>query len=421
MKVLLAEDSATMRALLVSQLREWEYDITQAVDGVQAWELFEHGDFQLVLTDWMMPEMDGLELIRRIRAAYGHGYVYIVLLTAKVEKDDLVQAMEAGADDFLVKPCDQEELRVRLREGERIIRLERRLEEQNQQLREAQASLVQSEKLASVGQLASGMAHEINNPIAFVTNNLAVIKRDVSDVMRLLSLYESCREQMKQAGAAEALQEIQALEQESDLPWLKENLPRLFESSLKGLSRVREIVNNLREFAHLDEAEYDQMDVTTAIESTLEVLKSDIEAKKIRVQRNYGDSLKILCQPAKIKQLFYSVLLNAIQANPKGGSIAIGVEATETSARIDVTDEGCGMDDESIKKAFEPFYTTKPVGSGTGLGLAISYGIVRDHGGKISIDSQPGKGCTLHIELPTQPSKAVLMGTARLSQENSFL
>jgi DNA-binding response OmpR family regulator len=151
MKVLIADDSRLSRRLLAASLTKWQFEVVEAANGAEAWQLFEREPFPLVLTDWMMPEVDGLELVRRIRAAELPGYVYIILLTARTEKQDLVQAMEAGADDFLAKPIDQDELRVRVREGERIVRLERKLADQNRQLREAQAALVQTAKLASVG------------------------------------------------------------------------------------------------------------------------------------------------------------------------------------------------------------------------------------------------------------------------------
>src|SRR5262245_61485864 len=189
MQVLVAEDDAVSRRLLQRYLERWGYQVAAAADGAAAWQLFQGGEFPLVITDWMMPEVDGLELVRRIRAWQPPDddlhYAYVILLTAKAQKEDLVEGMEAGADDFLAKPFDPDELRVRLRAGERIVRLEQTLAEQNRALREAQAALVQSEKLASLGQLAAGLAHEINNPIAYVKIGRA-----------------SCRERVKIADGA---------------------------------------------------------------------------------------------------------------------------------------------------------------------------------------------------------------------------
>src|SRR5262249_6871248 len=145
MNILIAEDDAVSRRLLATYLERWGHAVTAARDGAEAWTLFREGDYPIVISDWMMPEVDGLELIRRIRGASGPGYVYAILLTAKSQTEDLVAGMEAGADDFVTKPFHRDELRVRLREGERIIALERELAEQNRALRETQAALVQSE------------------------------------------------------------------------------------------------------------------------------------------------------------------------------------------------------------------------------------------------------------------------------------
>jgi two-component system NtrC family sensor kinase len=405
MRVLIAEDSLTMRRLLRACLQKWHYEVVAAENGAQAWELFQRGNFPLVLTDWLMPKMDGLELIRRIRSCDLPRYVYVMLLTAKSEKEDLVVAMDAGADDFLVKPFNHDELRVRMREGERIVHLERTLAEQNRQLRDTQAALVQSEKLASLGQLAAGMAHEINNPVAYVTNNLAVLNRDVRSVMEVLQTYRRGSEVL-QRDAPKLAAEVVRLEDECDLAWVQENLPRLFEASLEGLSRVRDIVKNLRDFARLDEAELDELDLNEALKSTVEILRHEIEARQILLKTCFGDLPPVVCRPGRIHQVFHNLLLNAIQASAPMGTIEVGTAIDHDEVLVDVQDQGCGIEATHLTRIFEPFFTTKPVGRGTGLGLATCYGIIRDHGGLIEVDSQVGRGSTFRVRLPVRPTEA---------------
>jgi signal transduction histidine kinase len=399
MKVLIVEDSLVMRRLLRSSLQKWQYEVTEAEDGARAWELFRHEHFPLVLTDWLMPEMDGLELTRRIRACELPSYVYIILLTAKSEKEDLVTAMDAGADDFLAKPFDSDELRVRMREGQRIIELERKLAEQYRQLRMTQAALVQSEKLASLGQLAAGMAHEINNPVAYVTNNLAVLNRDVRSVVEVLRAYRRGADVLAQADPRLAA-EVAELEAAGDLAWIEENLPHLFAASLEGLGRVRSIVQNLREFARLDAAELDELDLNAALASTLEILAHDVQEKQLAVRTDFAQLPPVVCRPGKIHQVFHNLLLNAIQASQPGGIIELRTAIDRDRALVEVQDHGSGIAPEHLPRLFEPFFTTKAVGRGAGLGLAICYGIIRDHGGAIEVDSQLGRGSTFRVRLP---------------------
>jgi signal transduction histidine kinase len=399
MKVLIVEDSLVMRRLLRSSLQKWQYEVTEAEDGARAWELFRHEHFPLVLTDWLMPEMDGLELTRRIRACELPSYVYIILLTAKSEKEDLVTAMDAGADDFLAKPFDSDELRVRMREGQRIIQLELKLAEQYRQLRMTQAALVQSEKLASLGQLAAGMAHEINNPVAYVTNNLAVLNRDVRSVVEVLRAYRRGADVLAQADPRLAA-EVAELEAAGDLAWIEENLPHLFAASLEGLGRVRSIVQNLREFARLDAAELDELDLNAALASTLEILAHDVQEKQLAVRTGFAQLPPVVCRPGKIHQVFHNLLLNAIQASQPGGIIELRTAIDRDRALVEVQDHGSGIAPEHLPRLFEPFFTTKAVGRGAGLGLAICYGIIRDHGGAIEVDSQLGRGSTFRVRLP---------------------
>src|SRR5947209_14779735 len=250
MNVLIAEDDPVSRLLLQGHLHKWGHEVTAATTGGDAWRLFQEGTYPLVVSDWMMPEMDGPELVRRIRAWPSLGYVYVILLTARAQKADVVLGMEAGADDFVTKPFDREELRVRLRAGERIVQLEHTLADQNKALREAQAALVQSEKLASLGRVAAGVAHEINNPVAYVTNNLAVLRRDMQAALEALDAH----------GRGDAAAAARIAE-EADLDYFHAHFARTCDKTLDGLRRVRDIVSNLRDFARLDEADVQAADL----------------------------------------------------------------------------------------------------------------------------------------------------------------
>lgn len=392
MRVLIAEDEPVSRRLLQSYLQRWGYDVTAACDGAEAWHLFEAGDAPVVITDWMMPGLDGLELIRRIRAARRPGYVVTILLTARAHKEDLVEGMEAGADDFLTKPFDRDELRVRLRAAERIIGLEQSLAEQNRVLRETQAALVQTEKLAGLGRLAAGVAHEINNPIAYVTNNLAVLRRDTQTALTVLDAY-------RRGDAAEGAR----LEKAADLGYYYQTFARTCDKTLEGLHRVRDIVRNLRDFARLDEAEFKDADLNAAVETTIEIVAHQARERGVRVETAFGPLPPVPCHPGKVNQVFLNLLVNAIQASEPGGAVVVRTRAEAAAVVVEVRDDGCGIRPEHRSKLFEPFFTTKPVGQGTGLGLSVSFGIVRDHGGAIEVESEVGRGSTFRVRLPLRP------------------
>ena len=399
MKVLVVDDDPIYRHMLQIFLHDWGHEVSAARDGEEAWSLFQTGDFPIVLSDWIMPGMDGLELVRRIRASEPASYVYLILLTVKSDKEDLVVGMEAGADDFVSKPFDFDELRVRLREGERIIRLERALAEQNRALRAAQAALVQNEKLASLGQLAAGVAHEINNPLAYVMNNLAVLRRDVSAALGVLDAYVEAQPTWRRADAALA-DRLADQAEEADVAFLRENVDRLFDKTRDGLQRVRAIVANLRDFARLDEADRKEVDLNAALGSVVEIVRHELETKSLRLRTLLETLPAVLCHPLKLNQVFLNLVVNAIQACAPGGGIELRTRADDDEVVIEVSDDGPGIPPENLARVFEPFFTTKPVGSGMGLGLSVSYGIVRDHGGAIQAENGPGGGATFRVRLP---------------------
>jgi signal transduction histidine kinase len=403
MRVLIADDDALSRHLLRRHVVEWGHEVVVAEDGARAWELFTAGEYPIVISDWLMPGVDGLELLRRVRAAPRPRYVYFILLTALSHTEDLVYGMEAGADDFVTKPFDRDVLRVRLRAGERIIRLEQTLEERNRALREAQAALYQSEKLASLGQLAAGVAHEINNPLAYVLNNLAVLRRDVLAAMDLLEAYLGGHHHLAAADPALAA-DLARRQEEADLPYLRENMGPLFDKTLAGLHRVRGIVTNLRDFARLDEAEFKEVDLNAAIVSTLEILTHEVKTKSLAVRVCSQELPPVLGHPGKLNQVLLNLLVNAAQACAPGGHVTVRTTAEAgTAVVVEVEDDGCGIRPEHLPRLFEPFFTTKPVGQGTGLGLSVSYAIIRDHGGTIAVESTVGRGTTFRVRLPLRP------------------
>jgi signal transduction histidine kinase len=398
-KILIADDDSVSRHFLQYYLEKWGYEVTAAQDGAEAWRLFEASFFPMVITDWMMPELDGAALLRRIRASQRPGYVYAILLSARSQKEDLVEGMEAGADDFLTKPFDRDELRVRLRAGERIIRLEHHL-------RETQAALIQNEQLASVGRLAAGVAHEINNPISFVVNNIAVLRRDVQTALKMLDAYGEGREDLSRVKPDLAAL-VARLEEEMDLAYVRENLSRVFDSTAEGLRRIRAIVQNLRDFARLDEAQFKDVDLGSALESTLSSLRHEVDEKALRVTTRFQQTPSVACHPAKINQMFFNILLNAIQASARDGLLEVRTRPDgESTVLVEIEDHGCGISPEHLPHIFEPFFTTKPVGCGTGLGLSVSYGIVRDHGGSIEVESRAGQGSLFRIKLPVERANA---------------
>ncbi|MGB4063925.1 MAG: bacteriohemerythrin [Azonexus sp.] len=256
---------------------------------------------------------------------------------------------------------------------------------------EAQQQLLQSEKMAAIGQLAAGVAHEINNPVGFVNSNLGTLKTYVSQLLNVISAYE--------AGAPD---EISAARKKADLDFLREDLPSLVAESQEGLSRVTKIVQDLKDFSHVDQAEHQRADLNAAIESTLNVVWNELKYKA-EIIRELGDIPPVACVPAQINQVFMNLLVNAAQAIEQQGKIFVRSGTENKQVWFEIEDTGQGMTEEVRNRIFEPFFTTKPVGKGTGLGLSISYDIiVKKHGGQLDVRSIPGQGTCFRLSLPLE-------------------
>lgn len=273
------------------------------------------------------------------------------------------------------------------------------LSKTNQELRETQSMLVHAEKMNALGQVVAGVAHEINNPVAFVNSNIHALKQMTADVM---SAYDNLEQLAVAASAPETQSAIAALRKKSDIDFLKEDLVDLVDSSLNGLTRVRKIVEGLRNFSRLDEAVAKVADLREGIESSLLIAHATIK-KRIEVELRLPETLFLKCYPAELNQVFLNLILNAAYAITDTGKITIAGYDTGQEIILTFQDTGCGMSTDVVQKIFHPFFTTKPVGVGTGLGLSIAYKIVTvEHGGAIEVTSELGQGTTFTIKLPKE-------------------
>jgi two-component system NtrC family sensor kinase len=265
-------------------------------------------------------------------------------------------------------------------------------------LEAAQNQLLQSERMASIGQLAAGVAHEINNPVGFVNSNLGSLQRYVEGMLRLLQTYESHEGELPEPARAA----IEQVKQDVDIDFLREDVPTLLSESADGLRRVTRIVQDLKSFSHVDEAERQLADLEAGLESTLRVVWNELKYKA-DVVKEFAGIPKIECFPFQLNQVFMNLLVNASQALEAHGTITIRTGQDDTHVWVEVQDTGKGMAPETVGRIFEPFFTTKPVGQGTGLGLSLSYGIVKKHHGDILVHSSPGQGARFTVRLPKTP------------------
>lgn len=270
------------------------------------------------------------------------------------------------------------------------------------ELHNAHSQLLQADKMASIGQLAAGVAHEINNPIGYVHSNLGSLEKYIENLFAIVSAYEAA-EGDYQPGSA-CLPRLQAVRKQFDLEFLREDIPALLSESRDGITRVKKIVQDLKDFSHVDEAEWQWTDLHHGLDATLNIVWNELKYKA-EVIKEYGSLPEIECYPSQLNQVFMNLLVNAGHAIEACGTITIRTGTEAEQVWVEIADSGKGIAPEHLTRIFEPFFTTKPVGKGTGLGLSLSYGIIQKHHGHIEVDSTPGKGTTFRIYLPVKQTE----------------
>lgn len=416
-RILAVDDSSTYLNELSNVLRAEGYEVVSAHSGAEALEMLAAQPVDCILLDLVMPELDGIETCRRIKASPIFRDIPLIMLTARDDRSAMIEGLSTGADDFIEKSTELEVLAARVRAqlrrkqfedehrhireqllrseleatearaarelAEARARLVQALEQKNLELsaayanlKQAQSRLVQSAKLASLGELVAGVAHEINNPLAFVLSHLSTVQTSVGH-----------------------------LEPESPDPLRTKHWERArarLSEMTGGLERIRELVLKLRTFSRLDEGERKIVSVRECVESVLTILGHRTR-DRIEIETRFGEPTLLDCFPSLFNQALMNLLANAIDAMgepPARGKLGIFGGAVGDSYVLRIVDSGCGIPEELRERVFDPFFTTKDIGQGTGLGLSITYSIVKKHGGGLQLLPAEGGGTVAEISLP---------------------
>lgn len=386
-RVLIVDDSRLIRKTILDSITchfdASQMTVMQAEDGDIALSLMDTFKPEVIILDIMMQRVNGLEVLSKLTPLTAAGKVVVIMMTGMDDDQALAQCFKLGAKDFIRKPIHEVELISRLEGALQNHALIKDLHSLNQALIEAKNQSVQAEKMAAVGQLAAGVAHEINNPVGFISSNIATLQS-------YYALWKS--------GDQANFKRIEA------------DIPDLFEDLNIGIRRIKEIVDSLRSFSRIDNvASLEAFDIEQGIRDTLVVARHRYRYVA-HVQTDFQGIPRIYCNGGKINQVMMNLIVNASDAiraaqdqDQREGLILISThyDDSDRGVKITVRDNGIGMSESVQQEIFNPFYTTKPVGSGTGLGLSVSYDIVvHEHGGKFEVASFPGQGSTFTLFLP---------------------
>jgi signal transduction histidine kinase len=434
-KVLIADDEPSVRDIIMRLLTTRGYACDGAGDGQEALAKIKENGFALVISDVKMPNTDGLALLRQVMN--DEEDIAFIMITGYADLNTAVESLKIGAYDYVTKPLDIDVLswdvemalenrrlriedkraRVHLKEivYQKNLKLERKsqkLRDSLNQLKVAQTHLLQSEKMASLGQLVAGVVHEITNPIGFVNSNLETSKNYLARIQAVQEKYDEMEAYLEEAQDERLrflLAQIREITMRNKIDSIIGDFVDLLDESLEGVQRVKKIVNDLKGFSHPGKNEMSDADINECLESTLNIMWNEFKYKATFVKL-YGELPRVRCYAEQLNQVFMNILVNAARAIEGEGEIRIQTRCVYRDGSSDnqkrryvevkISDTGSGIPKENLSKVFDPFFTTKEVGEGTGLGLSTSYSIVKKHNGRINVESQVGKGTTFTVLIP---------------------
>ncbi len=423
MIVMIVDDSLLVLKTVESQIKGMP-DISEVIlcsNSMQTLDIIKQKSVDIVIMDVMMPDMNGLEVLSRIRQDTILNDVQVIMLTS--EPEFLKESFNLGSDDFINKPFESVELQSRLKAAVKtrkslmlVNEMNRQLSQKNHELvklnkllKETQLSIIQNEKMASIGELAAGVAHEINNPLGFVKSNIETLSSFLNKMSAMIDVYRGYYKTIHYGDNnehGEYTKNINNAEKQYKIDYIMSEIDPLFGDIKEGIARVVKIVSTLTSFAHAGlDGEYVLNSVSSIIEESLLIIRNEYKYS-IEIHKHLNGDDEICCNKGQIEQVLVNILMNAIHAiksqkREEKGQIHIYTERGEAVFRIRISDDGPGIPEDFFNRIFDPFFTTKDVGQGTGLGLSISYDIiVNKHGGQLSISNQKPSGAVFDIELP---------------------
>jgi two-component system, NtrC family, sensor kinase len=391
MDILILDDDASARETLRAFLTKWEFSPVAVSNGEEAWRLLQEPDGpSLAILDWMMPGMNGLDVLQALRQAELTRYVYAILLTGRQDEHAMLQGFEAGADDFVHKPFDARELQSRINVGARMIRMEREVRHYARDMealaRERAAQLLHADRLSSLGTMAAGIAHEINNPTSVLFSAIDMLLEVWKDIQPAV------------AGDAQAITSLPDYQRQ----FIQEEIPGILTSCESSLKRIAKIVNSLQVYARKGSQGTELCDLNKCVEDAVALCSGPMKRYvEVRLETT-PDLPPFLGDQQAIHQVIINLVMNASQAmeGRKQPSLTIRTSQEEHWLRADFEDNGPGIPDETIQQIWTPFFTTKDPGKGTGLGLAIAQSIMEKHGGAIRAENPPEGGARFTILFP---------------------
>lgn len=400
--IAIIDDNLTVRNAIAKMLQKGGYNnLHFAGNGEEGLALVKNVSPVVIILDINMPVMDGITFLETIKLKPTDPYIVIVL-TAHADNEIMKKCYDLGVNFFIRKPCNMVEIigvvkrSIEIKRAEELIQsiMQQRLEMKNElKNKEMEEKLRQADKMASLGTLAAGVAHDVNNPLSVATGDVHLLKRDFGDIQKFLNHI------LNITLPSDKAKNIEKLKEDMDLSYILENFDKKLSRCEEAMGRIKGIVQSLKDFSRSGEGEIIGIDINKEIEGSLEMIPKRYK-RGIEIKTAFSSALStVQCYGGQIGQVFINIIVNALQAMNGEGMLNIETSSNEESIIIKIRDSGPGIPDDKLKQIFSSFYTTKPKGEGTGLGLSICKSIVENHKGEISVKNNDDKGVTFTIKL----------------------